>query len=125
MAWWNTALLAAALALGATTLGSADATPTAAVDDGRELWTQNRCHVCHGEQGKADTKIGQKKKIADMSTAEWQRSHSDEQIRDVILNGFEREKDGKKTKHKAVKDASAKDADALLALIRSFGPQQK
>ena len=114
--------LVAFAALGALAAGGAG---TTSVEEGRALWTENRCDLCHGEDGKADTKLGKRMQIADMSTAEWQKSHPDEAIRDVLVNGFKKGEDGRKSNHKALKGATPKQVDAVIALIRSFGPPPK
>jgi len=111
------ALVAAAFAAAA--LAAADG-PT--VEDGRALWKENRCEMCHGASGKGDTAMGKKMGVADMTTAAWQESHDDETIKNVVLKGFEREKDGKQQKHQPMKGATARDAEAILKLVRSFGP---
>jgi mono/diheme cytochrome c family protein len=51
-----------------------------------DLW-KAKCKSCHGEDGRAQTTLGKKQKIKDMSTAEWQSGHSDPDIRKAIVEG--------------------------------------
>ena len=90
------------------------AAPAFADDAIADVW-KAKCKSCHGEDGKADTKTGKKEKMEDISTADWQSKHSDEQIRKVIAEG---EKD---TKMKAFKDKlSAAEIDGLVKYIRTL-----
>ena len=91
--------------------------------DGPAVWKAQKCHSCHGDTGKADTKLGKKLNVSDMTTAEWQKSFTDDQIKKAITDGVDREKDGKRVKMKAYKKLGADEVDALLALIRSWGPK--
>src|SRR5688572_13520808 len=59
---------------------------TAAEVDAGNVWLK-KCQGCHGEDGKAKTKMGEKHKIPDISTAEWHKKHTDDQIKGVISNG--------------------------------------
>ncbi len=83
-----------------------------------EPWMEN-CKKCHGEDGKGQTKMGKKKHVADMSTAEWQKKFSDDDIKKIIKNGFKREKNGVKQKMKAY-DLPADQVDAIIKFIRSL-----
>lgn len=87
---------------------------TASAEEAAELW-KAKCKSCHGATGKADTREGRKQKIDDISTAEWQAKHSDDEIRKVITEGK------KDTKMKAYKDKlSAQEIDSLVAYIRTL-----
>jgi mono/diheme cytochrome c family protein len=80
-----------------------------------DVW-KAKCKSCHGEDGKAKTQMGKKEKIPDMTTAEWQKAHSDEKIRTVIAEGS---KDN--AKMKAFKDKlTPEQIDALVKHIRSL-----
>jgi mono/diheme cytochrome c family protein len=75
-----------------------------------------KCKGCHGDDGKAKTKMGEKEKISDMTTAEWQTKHSDEQIKDAISNGSK-----ENTKMKAFKDKlTPEQIDGLVKYIRAM-----
>jgi cytochrome c6 len=87
----------------------------ALADEAPELW-KAKCKGCHGEDGKAQTKIGQKEKVADLTTSEWQAKHSDQDIRTVITEGS---KDNKKMK--PFKDKlSTEEIDALIKYVRGM-----
>ena len=76
-----------------------------------------KCASCHGAGGKADTDTGQKAKIPDFSTAAWQKSKTDAQIKTAIENGTKKgdaEMDPYKDK------LSAEQIDGLVQYVRSL-----
>jgi cytochrome c553 len=78
-----------------------------------------KCKSCHGEDGKAKTKMGEKEKIPDFSNAAWQKKHSDEQIKDAITNGSK-----ENAKMKAFKDKlTPEQIDALVKHVRSMSSE--
>jgi cytochrome c oxidase cbb3-type subunit 3 len=52
-----------------------------------EVAWRNQCTPCHGPIGRGDGPQGPMLKAPDLTSAEWQAKTSDEQIRQVILNG--------------------------------------
>jgi mono/diheme cytochrome c family protein len=79
------------------------------------IW-KAKCQSCHGPDGKAQTKVGKKEEIADMSTKDWQKKRTDADLRKVIEDGSE-----KKPKMKAFKEKlSAEEIDALVGYIRDL-----
>jgi cytochrome c6 len=75
-----------------------------------------KCKGCHGDDGKAQTKMGEKEKIPDITNAEWQKKHSDDQIKDAITNGSK-----ENAKMKAFKDKlTAEQIDGLVKYIRGM-----
>ena len=78
----STAILAwiTLLLLGAAVGARADDPKTA------RTW-KAKCGSCHGADGKGDTEQGRKVKIADFSSAEWQKSKSDADIKTAIEGG--------------------------------------
>lgn len=83
------------------------------------LW-KSKCASCHGREGKADTEKGKKMKIADMTTAEFQKT-SDEDMRKQITDGLKTEKDGVKKEMDAFGDeVNGELLDAVIAYIRAF-----
>jgi mono/diheme cytochrome c family protein len=81
----------------------------------KDVWNA-KCKSCHGEDGKAKTKMGEKEKIPDMTNATWQKNHSDEKIRDYIVNGS---KDNPKMK--PFKDKlTPEQIDSLVKYIRTL-----
>lgn len=81
-----------------------------------EIW-KAQCKSCHGADGKAKTKLGEKEKIPDMTVPAWQKAHSDPQIRDVIENGSKQNPKMKAFKNKL----SPAELDALVKYIRKLG----
>ncbi len=92
----------------ATTVQAADETTV-------ELWTA-RCKSCHGPDGRAQTQMGKKEAIVDMSQPAWQKAQSNEDIREVIAEGSSRNKRMKPYKEKL----TPQQIDSLVAYIRTF-----
>jgi mono/diheme cytochrome c family protein len=81
-----------------------------------DIW-KAKCKGCHGDDGKAKTKMGAKENIPDITAAEWQKKHSDEQIKDAIANGSKKEN----SKMKAFKDKlTPEQIDGLVKYIRGM-----
>jgi mono/diheme cytochrome c family protein len=76
-----------------------------------------KCASCHGAEGKADTETGKKGKIADFTTAQWQKSKTDAQIKAAIENGAKKE-GAEMDPFKDKLDAAT--VDGLVQYIRSF-----
>lgn len=83
--------------------------------DVRELWMA-KCKSCHGSDGRADTKDGRKHKVADVTTADWQAKHTDDQIRKVIEDGSPDNEKMKPYKDKL----SAEEIAGLVQYVRSL-----
>ncbi|PTL81889.1 cytochrome C [Vitiosangium sp. GDMCC 1.1324] len=91
------------------------ATAAQADESAAEIWTA-KCKSCHGPDGKAQTQMGKKESIVDMSQAAWQQAESDAEIREVIAEGSTRNK-----KMKAYKDKlTPQQIDSLVAYIRTL-----
>ena len=94
-----------------------------ATDPKTERMWKAKCAPCHGADGKADTVQGHKMGMRSVTTADWQRGFTDEQLRATIRDGFKRTQDGKAQEMAAfggkISDA---DIDALVAYMRSLGP---
>ncbi|NBD07478.1 MULTISPECIES: cytochrome c [Corallococcus] len=90
--------------------------PAAAfADDTAALWDKS-CKGCHGADGRAQTRMGKKESIPDMSRASWQKAESDAELRGVIANGS-----SDNPKMKAYKDKlTPEQIDALVGYIRTF-----
>lgn len=83
-----------------------------------ENW-ENLCAKCHGEDGKAQTKVGKKLKIRDYTDAAVQAEMKDDAMIKAIVEGV-KDDAGKETM-KAFKDEiSADEIKELVALIRKF-----
>jgi len=68
--------------------------PVAAPDKKTERLWKSKCSACHGADGKAATEKGRKMKMSDLTSAAWQKSRTDEQIKKAILEGRDLKKDG-------------------------------
>lgn len=86
-----------------------------AEDSAADTWTA-KCKSCHGADGKAKTKIGEKEKVPDMTGAGWQKAHSDADIRKVIAEGSP-----ENSKMKAYKDKlTPEQIDGLVTYVRAL-----
>lgn len=85
--------------------------------DAKANWDEH-CAKCHGDTGKADTKMGQRLKLKDYSDAKVQAGLTDEVIVKATLGGVK--VDGKEKMKGYAKELSAADAKAIVGLIRSF-----
>jgi len=95
---------------------------TAKGDDAKDIWTSH-CAICHGADGKADTKMGQKLGAKNLTDAKVQADMKDEDITKAIKDGI-KDADGK-TKMKAFvtgADTPLTDDEvkALVAYVRSL-----
>ena len=80
-----------------------------------------KCASCHGADGKGTTAQGTKMGVGDMTSKTWQKTFTDDQIKDVILKGINRTKDGKTQKMDAYKGKIPDDqVKALVTYIRAF-----
>jgi len=90
-----------------------------AAEDGAALYAKS-CAKCHGKEGKAETKIGQKLKIKDMTTAEWQKI-SDADFLTAVKDGKgEVDEDGEKAMPAMGKKLNDEQIKATLAFIRTL-----
>ena len=88
---------------------------SAYADEAAELWTV-KCKSCHGADGRAQTPMGKKDAIVDMSQPAWQTAQTDADIREVIADGSSRNR-----KMKPYKDRlTPQQIDALVTYIRTF-----
>ena len=86
-----------------------------AEESSADIW-KAKCKGCHGDDGKAKTKMGEKEKIPDLTNAEFQKKHTDAQLKEVITNGS---KDN--AKMKAFKDKlTPEQIDSLVKYIRGM-----
>lgn len=89
----------------------------AAPDDAARALYVKKCANCHGEDGKAETKLGKKYKADSFADGSWQGRHSDEKIEKAIREGKP------KTKMKPFKDKlTPEQIKAMVQVVRSFAP---
>ena len=100
--------------LGRPTAASSRLSPSAA--DGAALFG-SKCVLCHGKNG-AGLPNWKSKGQPDLTTAEWQGSHTDAQISEVIKNGKGKSMPSFKAK------LSDDDVNAVVAHIRSLAKKK-
>lgn len=88
----------------------------AARADGKELFGK-RCAGCHGKDGKAQTSIGKKLNIKDLTDPKVQAGATDAQWEKIVLEGY-KAPDGKMVMP-AIK-VSPEEAKDLVKVCRSF-----
>lgn len=104
-------------------LGPVDAEALAAISPASVKYYKDKCLVCHGLTGKGD---GEGSKALDpkprsFADKEWQKSITDQQIRDVTVKGGPAV--GKNAAMPAHPDLKGRDEvmNGLVGLIRAFG----
>lgn len=88
-----------------------------AAADVPESWTKD-CAKCHGKEGKGDTTMGKKLKVADYTDAAVQAKMTDEKMAKAIKEGIKDE--AGKTRMKAYDSLSDQQVKDLVAYIRSL-----
>src|SRR5436305_1192611 len=96
-----------------TTAGSF--TRTAANNNYADVYA-GKCGGCHGQDGKGSARL-KERGVPDFTDAEWQKNHTDAQIKEGIENGKGKIMPAWKDK------LAAEDITELVAKIRSFGPK--
>ena len=97
------------------------AVPVKAKDAKTERLWKAKCASCHGVDGKAQTEQGKKMSMHDITTAAWQKSVTDDQIKKTITGGGASV--GKSPIMPAQPDLAQKPEvlDGLVKIIRGFG----
>lgn len=104
------------LLIVATTLGFAAALNASAAD-AKANW-DTLCGKCHGEDGKGQTKMGQKLGVKDFTDGKVQADLKDETATKAIKEGV-KDAEGK-TKMKPFDTLSDDEVKALVAYVRAF-----
>ncbi|HEU6448149.1 MAG TPA: cytochrome c [Verrucomicrobiae bacterium] len=84
--------------------------------DGKAVYDDN-CAKCHGDDGKGQTKMGQKLGARDYTDAKVQESVSDADAIKAVKEGLKKDD---KILMKAYSDMSDDDAKAAVAYLRTF-----
>lgn len=90
---------------------------TASAADVKENW-EKTCVKCHGEDGKGQTKMGQKLGVKDYTDAKVQAELKDDEAFKAVKEGL-KDADGK-TLMKPAEGLSDEEIKALVAQVRSF-----
>lgn len=85
--------------------------------DAASNWSDH-CAKCHGVEGKGDTKMGHKLKIADFTDPKVQASFTDDEAVKAIKEGV-KDKSGK-VAMKAIEGLSDAEINALVPYVRSL-----
>ena len=72
--------------IAVSTVGALGLSASSARAEVPEKWTKY-CTKCHGDDGHGKTKMGEKLKVGDMTTADWQDKKKDDQMKARIRNG--------------------------------------
>ena len=85
--------------------------------DAKETWEKS-CKLCHGADGKGETKMGKRNGAKDYTDAKVQDAMKDDAMTKAIKEGV---KDGEKPKMKAFGDVLSDDEiKALVKYVRDF-----
>ena len=99
------------------TLLSVAAARTASAAEAKDIW-KDKCAKCHGEDGKGQTKIGQKLGIKDFTDAKTQDGFKDDAAFKAIKEGLKDKED--KITMKAAEGVSDDEIKALIGYVRSL-----
>ena len=83
--------------------------------DGAEVYAA-KCAGCHGKDGKGNPRL-KDRGIPDFTSADWQKNHTDAQIKEVVENG--KAPAMPKWKGKLSDD----DITSVVGQLRAFGPK--
>ena len=90
-------------------------TPSLLAADGQAVYADN-CTKCHGDDGKGQTKMGQKTGVRDYTDAKVQASFTDAEGVNAVKDGLKKDD---KTLMKAY-DLPVDDINAVIAYMRTF-----
>ena len=78
-----------------------------------------KCSKCHGEDGKAKTKLGKKSHASNFTRAKWQKRTTDDEIIKAITDGIVEK--GKRLMPAFKEKLSEEEIRALVTYVRAFG----
>jgi mono/diheme cytochrome c family protein len=111
------ALTVAVVALAASLAAAGDVAPLPSAAQGQVVF-EAQCALCHGKTGVPLPMFAQKK-APDFTSAVWQKSKTDAQLRKSIVEGVSG------TMMRAFgKELKPGQADSLVAYIRTFAPKK-
>jgi len=85
--------------------------------DGKAIF-EGKCSICHGKDGKGQTKMGARVGIKDLTDAQFQATFTDEQLLKILKEGL---KNGEMTRMKAYGQVmSDEEIKAVIAYVRLF-----
>ena len=106
-------IIALGLALGAA--------PWAQAADAKDNWTEH-CARCHGDTGTANTKMGRKLKVKNLTLPRIQSRLTDDRIRESIMQGSQTD-DGEELMPSFRDKLTEAEREALVGYIRSLVPK--
>src|SRR5258707_4947 len=104
------------IAMAAAVFGVA-AAKTASAADVKDNWAKT-CVKCHGEDGKGQTKMGQKVGVKDFTDAKVQEAFKDEEAFKAVKEGLKDKED--KVLMKPAEGLSDEEIKALIQYVRAF-----
>ena len=104
-------------AVVAAVLLATPALPAAAEGPNADALWEAHCMVCHGDDGRAETEEGRKKKARNLTDARWQATVSDDRLASSIRRG----RDNMPTFGKKL---NAEQIKALVAHVRSLAAKK-
>jgi mono/diheme cytochrome c family protein len=95
---------------------------SASIDPKTQRTWNAKCASCHGEDGKGQTVRGVSMAISDFSTAAWQKSFTNDMIKQAIEYGVKRDKNGVHQQMDAFAlKLKPEQIDDLVLMVCSFG----
>jgi mono/diheme cytochrome c family protein len=87
--------------------------------DPKELFAKSKCNLCHGDDGRGDTKKGRKLKAPDFTSSKWFDETTDKEILETIRNGVKNKK-GKLLMPAFRSKLTAGQIQTLAGYVRTF-----
>ncbi len=81
---------------------------------------KKHCRKCHGWDGKAQTKLGRKKKVKDLTANDWLSKTDDARLLALFKEGWKDPENPKRKMPAFAKKLSAEQLQALIPLMKTF-----